>query len=647
MAQAASHTQASTRASSPGSAVVSAVLPDETGSFATESTFEGPAAAGVEVDAGRDARIPVAGLMLVEFPGMIRDNPASQQKALDMLGGGGAAAAAYSGDDALPRLLFRDPQSRPQPTFGKVSSTSHLHVRVRVRTKKSAIKRAREETESVPLKNARITTRLLGVVRKTLKFRNLCDLQYVPPPGLVLPVPGTDDITPLREFVTAATSGGDALRNMPVQPLFLPPKLWSRVDVPQDYGYQDNPASTLVKEIDQDGNEVSCQRVISSTYSAPNLIKKDWQDLSVPTGPTNLAKQAVRPGSRAESCLPKLHEMFRRRPVWSRTSITTVLCPESADVAHLLRLVLPVVAYTYTTGPYRQLYLRFGYDPRKWTLNVKPGQSEEAALLESASFEAQGDDIHPALLSLMDLRLGRLQSLREVRYTPQRIDKGTPLRVAGPTRMGKRWPKPDDPLNWDRLPLSFEKLFWLYSSTPGRSGMLPRLGTIFMQYVDLEDMGLRKKVVESALKKLPRGASWLPDEKVKSLRRDIQAKYREFHNTLQQRSREESRSTGGGSSDRGPSLSTGADTGGLSDRTGRATAGGPSSGEDDDGGAAVDAADDEEAEESDGDGMDAAGMEDEDSGDSLLDAGQEEEEPEADEVMDEEEDIFDTGLLDD
>lgn len=57
----------------------------------------------------------------------------------------------------------------------------------------------------------------------------------------------------------------------------------------------------------------------------------------------------------------KLKELFEERPIWSRSGIKTALRYTSDNIKYLL----PTVGYYFTSGPWRNLWIRFGYDPRQ------------------------------------------------------------------------------------------------------------------------------------------------------------------------------------------------------------------------------------------------------------------------------------------
>jgi len=54
--------------------------------------------------------------------------------------------------------------------------------------------------------------------------------------------------------------------------------------------------------------------------------------------------------------------MFAEKPVWSRNALAAHL--PSTYAMHILSAVLPAVAYYITSGPWRSIWVRFGYDPR-------------------------------------------------------------------------------------------------------------------------------------------------------------------------------------------------------------------------------------------------------------------------------------------
>ncbi|XP_048021438.1 general transcription factor 3C polypeptide 5-like [Megalobrama amblycephala] len=53
--------------------------------------------------------------------------------------------------------------------------------------------------------------------------------------------------------------------------------------------------------------------------------------------------------------------LFKKRPIWSRSAVKPNINVHPEKMKHLL----PYLAYYMLTGPWRSLWVRFGYDPRK------------------------------------------------------------------------------------------------------------------------------------------------------------------------------------------------------------------------------------------------------------------------------------------
>lgn len=57
----------------------------------------------------------------------------------------------------------------------------------------------------------------------------------------------------------------------------------------------------------------------------------------------------------------QVKEMFDKRPIMSKM----VVAYETQITNEKLKYILPTLAYYFTTGPWRIMWVRFGYDPRK------------------------------------------------------------------------------------------------------------------------------------------------------------------------------------------------------------------------------------------------------------------------------------------
>lgn len=56
-----------------------------------------------------------------------------------------------------------------------------------------------------------------------------------------------------------------------------------------------------------------------------------------------------------------LFKLFEERPIWSKAAVAYKTGISEAT----LKYVLPSVAYYFINGPWRVMWVRYGYDPRK------------------------------------------------------------------------------------------------------------------------------------------------------------------------------------------------------------------------------------------------------------------------------------------
>ena len=81
----------------------------------------------------------------------------------------------------------------------------------------------------------------------------------------------------------------------------------------------------------------------------------------MPDKPRDVALNQIKLKFIDQERLGLVKEKFQERPVWSKNALgATTKIP-----ADRLKLILPVVSYYFTTGPWRNQWVRFGYDPRK------------------------------------------------------------------------------------------------------------------------------------------------------------------------------------------------------------------------------------------------------------------------------------------
>eukprot|EP00795_Rhopilema_esculentum_P010544 gene10544-19273_t len=160
------------------------------------------------------------------------------------------------------------------------------------------------------------------------------------------------------------------------QPLHIVPAIFSRIDVQGSYNYhpetfnrlgtKGNPAHreslNPEEEIPHQQSDSRMRKRRPSEAMAAIFTSKE-----VPQEPGAKCREIVdstkKKFSWVESSLEELRELFRERPMWSRTAL---VCHLSTEIKNeRLKQLLPYVAFYWLNGPWRALWNRFGYDPRK------------------------------------------------------------------------------------------------------------------------------------------------------------------------------------------------------------------------------------------------------------------------------------------
>ncbi|XP_053592854.1 general transcription factor 3C polypeptide 5 isoform X2 [Microplitis demolitor] len=135
-------------------------------------------------------------------------------------------------------------------------------------------------------------------------------------------------------------------------PYFLPPAVFSRMDNVQQY----NMKSDLIKDAESENiaNKTRKRRAgfaHSIQFTSP----------TIPTTPKPGIDVAMKVKYLTNDDYKYIHSLFEERPIWSKTALLS----KTEYNKDQLRILLPKVAYYFTTGPWRIMWVRLGYDPRK------------------------------------------------------------------------------------------------------------------------------------------------------------------------------------------------------------------------------------------------------------------------------------------
>ncbi|KAK2577020.1 hypothetical protein KPH14_011980 [Odynerus spinipes] len=190
--------------------------------------------------------------------------------------------------------------------------------------------------------------KILGRIDTEFQFTNLCDFQYL-------------TMTQSKENPKVLECIYDKIYPIGIPPyswlknevpFFLPPAAFSRVDSVQQYV-----PKTEISSLSE--NVIGKNKKRRAGFT--NFICFTTQ--SVPTKPPPGIETAMKVKFLQNVHLEKIRHIFEERPIWSKNAIMY----HTKFTTEQLKILLPSVAYYFMTGPWRIMWVRLGYDPRKDT----------------------------------------------------------------------------------------------------------------------------------------------------------------------------------------------------------------------------------------------------------------------------------------
>ncbi|XP_067140904.1 general transcription factor 3C polypeptide 5 [Centruroides vittatus] len=281
-------------------------------------------------------------LVCVEYPGVVQN----VNKMIQTLNGQEHINQVYSEPSRRLELCYRPRDIHCKCAHGDRFNTTSLLMKVkRVRKKRAQLDAEGDDDE--------FNLEIVGIIDTTYKFRGMMDFQYLP--MVNTPKEGYKSIIPT--IIPRGLQFPSWYKES--SPLFIMPVMFSRLDMPSNYNFRRDSVAQDVSKAQK-------------TKTPPNIIGKTRQtrfgyttflnfEDEVPTEPMKNAKEHMKMKC-GDSLLPeKVQKLFEERPIWSKNALTAQLDCDPLS----LKAILPVLAYYYVTGPWRSLWVRFGYDPKK------------------------------------------------------------------------------------------------------------------------------------------------------------------------------------------------------------------------------------------------------------------------------------------
>ena len=280
-------------------------------------------------------------LVSVEYPGWVEN----VDEMVLTLGGLKTLSKVFNESNRRLELRFRPEDVFCKPTCGERSNETAFLLKVKRKTHKRDPSRVKYVPE------------IVGVVNVAFKFNNLCDFQYLP--MVKDPQPSSSSVTSYKSIYEDVYFDHlvDSSWIETASPLFLPPAAFSRMDCPQDYQYRretSNDKATLGTPY----NIIGRTRQRRSHHAIFVTFDVD----KVPDKAREVAVNQLKVKFIGSEDTKEVKRLFDdQRPLWSKNALHAI----TGISTERLKFILPTMSYYFTTGPWRNQWVKFGHDPRK------------------------------------------------------------------------------------------------------------------------------------------------------------------------------------------------------------------------------------------------------------------------------------------
>ena len=275
--------------------------------------------------------------LCVEYPGLVKD----EDKMIETLGGLDHISHVFSESNRKLELKFRPGVPGAKPTSGELKDDTGILIKVK-------------RMKNVKTGEIKVVHEVVGSITGTYKFEGFCDFQLLP-----MEKTKDDEYKSIRDelVVKKLMSTKDMKEDSTEKStLFLPPMAFSRMDTPQDYQFRKEMRSEKIEK-DMPDNIIGRTRQRRSLFNM--FLTYDAE--TIPDGPQEQALQQVKAFAVEKKNIAEIRAMFQQQPIWLKAELAhKVKTPHKH-----LKYILPVVAYYFSSGPWRNQWIRFGYDPRK------------------------------------------------------------------------------------------------------------------------------------------------------------------------------------------------------------------------------------------------------------------------------------------
>jgi general transcription factor 3C polypeptide 5 (transcription factor C subunit 1) len=275
------------------------------------------------------------------------------------------------------KFNFNNFYSKPCVSTEPIDSTGLL-IKLKVRKYKDG------KTQKVTHAKV-VSSDIVGICSKMYKFQTIFDYQYLP----IQRNEKTGETECIYDQILPddISVGPSWFRNDQNNlPLFLPPSIFSRTEI----------APTILRNeqklfTNEENEEILRFAITSRTSRSYNGTTVSFDMTSpIPLQP----KEGVKESISSKSDYEALVKLFDERPIWTLAAVKSYF----REPPKKLSLLLTAVAYYYNNGPWRNCFVRYGYDPRKH-FESRFYQMLDFRVRATAGFKGESKRKRPSALS--------------------------------------------------------------------------------------------------------------------------------------------------------------------------------------------------------------------------------------------------------
>ncbi|KAJ3381547.1 tau 95 subunit of transcription factor TFIIIC [Lobulomyces angularis] len=298
-----------------------------------------------DADQNSITRLPQMEFFVVEYPGYVNNI----DNVLQTLGGIGEIQKGFLKEE-LPHinLKFRKNDIFSHPVVGEVVTTTNLVLKTVTRRNKLTGNISSTKHEVV------------GVATKTARFRHIADYQFIPnqADSMVKLAKSLNEWN-IEEIENAKlTSDKGKTRYMKT----IPPPLFSRAPWAGYYNFRQSDA--VKKVIVKEGDKEPEVKLVKRRHNTKNIISHKFKSgEDVPQAPSQKISDNFLLNQTPQVLEIKdlIYQKFELRPIWTSLALFNNINNISSRE---IKKVLPNVAYFAATGPWRDSWIKYGFDPR-------------------------------------------------------------------------------------------------------------------------------------------------------------------------------------------------------------------------------------------------------------------------------------------